>query len=608
MRRFIAALLGALLFASPAVAQYISQSGALTPGHTLSVVTSGVVQDAGTSANPNLNAVAVYGSGGCPISLTSTTVPGVPTGQYVQSCLSATNSGVTLSVIPAGGLATVPFTIDINGTSYAIGGTNWLSGIFDSQFCSTQGSVLFRAASDWKCLLPGTSGQVLTSGGGGADVSWTAAAGTGTVTSIATGLGLTGGTITTTGTIATNGVLADLAGIVQAQGDVYYYNGTHLVALTAGTSGQVLETLGASFNPQWANATQLLNLGTGVETALAVNVGTAGAFVVNGGALGTPSSGVVTNLTGTASININGTVGATTPAAGNFTTLGASGNVQFNGLGTGVVANALCQDSSGNVISSGAGVDCYATGTSITKESIAGFLPTAISGTSTTAAVTISAGQAADSTSATYISASGSTSWAVSNGNAINGYAGGTTLPNSSTINFFMCSGGSGTGSYASTSLAPTCPAGYATYQRRIFSLVTSSTGALLPGNATEVSGGALEFDLSTVVVDVNAATIGSTGSLERMTVPLGFSVEWFGRVGAGGSGIVANVLSPLEPANGPSGANSTPGADLFNGSGGTSGATFRVLTNASAQIELISASNQSMSAFTRGWTDFRRN
>jgi hypothetical protein len=35
--------------------------------------------------------------------------------------------------------------------------------------------------------------------------------------------------------------------------------------------------------------------------------------------LGTPSSGTVTNLTGTASININGTVGETTPAAGTFT-------------------------------------------------------------------------------------------------------------------------------------------------------------------------------------------------------------------------------------------------------------------------------------------------
>jgi hypothetical protein len=47
--------------------------------------------------------------------------------------------------------------------------------------------------------------------------------------------------------------------------------------------------------------------------------------VVNGGALGTPSSGTVTNLTGTASININGTVGATTASTGAFTTLTASG-------------------------------------------------------------------------------------------------------------------------------------------------------------------------------------------------------------------------------------------------------------------------------------------
>lgn len=56
----------------------------------------------------------------------------------------------------------------------------------------------------------------------------------------------------------------------------------------------------------------ITGLGTGVATALAVNTGTAGAFVVNGGALGTPSSGVVTNLTGTAGINITGTAPAGT--------------------------------------------------------------------------------------------------------------------------------------------------------------------------------------------------------------------------------------------------------------------------------------------------------
>ena len=80
-------------------------------------------------------------------------------------------------------------------------------------------------------------------------------------------------------------------------------------------------------------STGISGLGTGVATALGVNTGSAGAFVVNGGALGTPSSGTVTNLTGTASINTNGahngTVGATTPNTGAFTTGSFSGVASF---------------------------------------------------------------------------------------------------------------------------------------------------------------------------------------------------------------------------------------------------------------------------------------
>jgi hypothetical protein len=44
--------------------------------------------------------------------------------------------------------------------------------------------------------------------------------------------------------------------------------------------------------------TGITSFGTGVGTALGVNTGSAGAFVVNGGALGTPSSGTLTNATG----------------------------------------------------------------------------------------------------------------------------------------------------------------------------------------------------------------------------------------------------------------------------------------------------------------------
>ena len=47
--------------------------------------------------------------------------------------------------------------------------------------------------------------------------------------------------------------------------------------------------------------------------------------------LGTPSAIVLTNASGTASININGTVGATTPNTGAFTTLTTSSTVTHNG-------------------------------------------------------------------------------------------------------------------------------------------------------------------------------------------------------------------------------------------------------------------------------------
>ena len=80
-------------------------------------------------------------------------------------------------------------------------------------------------------------------------------------------------------------------------------------------------------------STGISGLGTGIATALAINTGSAGAPVLFNGALGTPSSGTVTNLTGTASININGTVGATTANTGAFTTLSASGKITSTSTG-----------------------------------------------------------------------------------------------------------------------------------------------------------------------------------------------------------------------------------------------------------------------------------
>ena len=67
--------------------------------------------------------------------------------------------------------------------------------------------------------------------------------------------------------------------------------------------------------------------GSGTITGATTMASTIASPTLTTPALGIPSSGTVTNLTGTASININGTVGATTPAAGAFTTLSASGGI-----------------------------------------------------------------------------------------------------------------------------------------------------------------------------------------------------------------------------------------------------------------------------------------
>jgi hypothetical protein len=64
------------------------------------------------------------------------------------------------------------------------------------------------------------------------------------------------------------------------------------------TSGTIALTLSGTALPVSSGGTGITTFGTGVATGLGTNVGTAGAFVTFNGALGTPSSGVLTNATG----------------------------------------------------------------------------------------------------------------------------------------------------------------------------------------------------------------------------------------------------------------------------------------------------------------------
>jgi hypothetical protein len=157
--------------------------------------------------------------------------------------------------------------------------------------------------------------------------------------------------VTVSGTTTLSGLTASTALALDASKNVVSVANTGTGSNVLATSPTlVTPALGTPASGVMTNVTGLpvstgiSGLGTGVATFLATpssaNLAAAVSDETGSGALvfatsptlvtpalGTPSSGVVTNLTGTASININGTVGATTANTGAFTTLTASTNL-----------------------------------------------------------------------------------------------------------------------------------------------------------------------------------------------------------------------------------------------------------------------------------------
>jgi hypothetical protein len=342
--------------------------GPITATGTISLSTTGIsAGDYGSSSAVATFTVDAYGrlTAASNANITPATIGAVPTSRTVTGTSGLTGGGALSSnlTLSLASIANQTILANISGTTTTPTATT-PSALLDNAFGSLQGDILYRGASGWTALVPGSSGQVLSTGGSAANPSWITVAGTGTVTSITAGTGLNGGTITASGTIslANTTVTAGSYGSSSASGTFTVdAQGRLTAAATTPITTVALATGTISTTP--SNGTDLVNknyvdsIAAGANYHAASNYATTadlGSVTYNNGASGVGAT--ITKTSPFATLSIDGG----SPSVGQRILVKNETSGQYNGIYT---VTSVGSGVAGWVLTRAADYDQVGTGT-----------------------------------------------------------------------------------------------------------------------------------------------------------------------------------------------------------------------------------------------------